>query len=567
MSRVRQSVLRRSAGTLAVLIAMFSPWQDRSLHAYVVHDNWCDKFDLAYDSNSTSFASRGFPSGVPDSHMRTAATWWSDAQVGLRLKYNSTTTSTDDGDPAPVFAACGSEDQYFIDNSGAKAYAHWDYYWYPSCDFTGVNITRTRIGVRSDIDNASCGTSGWGYTIADLRAGKSALYKLIAHEFGHIQGLEHDCNLDGTSLMCNSAGTMRQLTYDDGNGLVDPIAQGGAGEGKDSRQLATSVGTRSGGVINFINLQTLTPYAMWKPAISGNGGASPAWDYALAWVDSASYEIKVATASDSANDTLTLGTIRSTGYHTRNAPSIAVGDSNRIGIAWTDSDLNTRTVRFASSSDGGQSWTLSTITGYGAIGAVNLTYAWQSSRWVMTWLHRGCGTSTECGGGTPYSHRIVTLVSSNSAGSSWTNPKKTYSDTLTMPNLAPAITCSRAGANECLLVYRSYAVEQIRTIRQQAFSMNANQTELATLPTSAETGNYGYSDLSIARISGGYIFTYVEPTTANSRLNYRIKSDAAGVGYAFDYGLQSYDLMKSRSGFSVAYNYRTGRIRFLWKEQ
>ena len=96
--------------------------------------------------------------------------------------------------------------------------------------------------------------------------------------------------------------------------------------------------------------------------------------------------------------------------------------------------------------------------------------------------------------------------------------------------------------------------------------MNAGMTQLDTLSTSVETGNYAYSDLSIDRFPGGYVFAYVWPTTGNDKLSYRIKTDVAGEGGAFNYGLQTWSGGLSRSGFSVAYNYRTGRFRFVWKE-
>jgi hypothetical protein len=175
--------------------------------------------------------------------------------------------------------------------------------------------------------------------------------------------------------------------------------------------------------------------------------------------------------------------------------------------------------------------------------------------------------------------KIATLVSDDFTGNSWPRAASTYGDTVTSPNLAPAITCGRSDHDACLMFYRSFATSDIRQVRQQAFALNSDARFLDTVNTDAVTTDYAYSDMGAERMDGtkpntrGYIMTYVWPTTADSKMTYRIKydSDAGGADTAnFIYPRRTLDnepFAHSRSGYGVAFNYRTERLRFVWKWQ
>lgn len=549
-------------GAGALLVAVMSGY---SLHSYgyAVNDNWCDRDELRLNVNAQSFTDHYYDSSDMDIAIRTAATWWSDAQAGLRWKYNvGNSTSTSAGDPGVVYMKCQSEDSYFSANPFAVGYTFKDFSWHPTCDTFGLNIDAWKVAIRSDLDDrpcchpgdpSPCPSSSWGLDIAGVRSGLPPLFMTLSHEFGHAWGLDHDCTADGHSTMCNQSSSSALLTYDDGNGAIL-----GLGEGKSSKVIQTVSATRSGGTLTFGTTQTTTLNAMWKPAI---GSAPPGWfnDYAIAWIDPISHEIKMAPALDDGSDNLVLGPVEATGQHSRNAIGVAQSAQSRIGIGFTSSDDSTRTPKFMVTPNGGFSWTVMSFPNFPAQSGVSVSYDRWASRWVMSWVLQGPQSTTK--------YKIVTVVSSGSDGLSWNNPVISYTDTLTMPNLAPALTCERSDTNRCLMLYRTFAISSIRTIRQQAFQLNVGNTQLDTISTFAETGDYGYSDLSVARFDGGYIYTYVWPTIANDKLAYRIKTDTAGEGGAFNFALQTGPAsMLSRSGFSVAFNYRTGRFRFLWKD-
>jgi hypothetical protein len=161
-------------------------------------------------------------------------------------------------------------------------------------------------------------------------------------------------------------------------------------------------------------------------------------------------------------------------------------------------------------------------------------------------------------------HRLFTIVSDGWTGLTWSQPAVTYGDTLVSTNLAPALSCAREDVDRCLVILRSYATSAVRSIFQQAFELTTAEDFLHTLPSTQDTGNYAYSDLGLARIGDAYMMTWVWPTMANDKLTYRITDDAEGAPWT--YPAQTWTGAMSRSGFSVAWNYRTSAIRLLWHE-
>lgn len=553
--------------TLAAVLGLLRP-----AHAYDMRaTNWCDRANLLVNVNLNSFLARGFTAGSEiDQQIRTAATWWSDAQAGLRFSYGSLTSATGEGDPGPVSAACcinggPCEDSTLDDNPGWVAYASYSYDFWTSCDlFTGAT-DGWKIVVRANL-GSSCGdVSGWGLDVGDVRDGRVPLFVVLTHEFGHVLGFDHDCGED--QIMCSAVTNRRLITRDDVAGLR-------AIEGIDTRQLQTVNGVRSAGTISFGTVQNVGSHVVvWKPAISGNPGGSPAWDYAIGWQrpvgptgpfgNLGRAEITVAVGNDDASNSFLLVTVRNTGRYSNNAIGLSVGWDNAIGVGYIPDDDANRRLHFIVSTNGGRTWT-ETVLAYSAMGGVSVSYDWWAHRWVMAWVGQGCANLLEQGCVDPLRQRVFTVMSTDWRGTSWTQPAVHYLDAITSPNLAPALTCARGDVNRCLMIYRTYESPALRRISQQAFQATASEDFLDTLPTTVETGNYGYSDLSLARVSGGYVMAYVWPTMANDKLTYRLKSDAADETGPWDYPTQTWIGASSRSGFSVAHNYRTGRIRFLW---
>jgi hypothetical protein len=535
--------------------------------AYETDDNWCDRDALLFDIDLDSFTSRGMEAVGVDRHHRTAMTWWSDAQATLRYRYNTISTDHGTDDPGIVYAQCGSDDDYL---DGILGYTDRDYGWCPSCDFFGLNIDEWRTVIRSDVDNRRCGDgSGWAFDIAGVRAGKTPLFLLMAHEYGHAFGLDHT-NDDSSSLMFEFVGVNARLSADDIAGV-----RKGLGEGLDERNIYTiSAGSTGGGMLLFDPTQHLAPKAISMPAISGNGNwkyrpLPVDFDYALAWISDDDDRIKVAVGNDDPGDSLVLGTVRSTDERSQHKIGVAVGWQNAIGVAWVSRGAD-RTLNFMVSMNQGLDWKKTEFKLQQAIGGVDLTFDWNKFRWVMTWVTLGPFQNT--------AFKVATVVSNDQTGVGWPGAASTYTDIISQANLAPAITCARSDQDSCLMIYRSFATSDIRQIRQQVFRLDdkgGSGNQLQTVSTDAITTDYAYSDLGIVRMDGtsrttrGYITTYVWPTTGDDYLTYRIKYDYEGPDTAnFVQPRRKFDgnpLVHTRSGYGVAFNYRTERMRFVWK--
>ena len=78
--------------------------------------------------------------------------------------------------------------------------------------------------------------------------------------------------------------------------------------------------------------------------------------------------------------------------------------------------------------------------------------------------------------------KIATLVSDDETGNSWPRAASTYTNTISQPNLAPAITCGRGDQDSCLMVYRSFATSDSAQIRT------------ASLPGCDRAAQAGYGD-------------------------------------------------------------------------
>jgi len=535
-----------------------------SVTAYETFDNWCDRRDLLVNLDMDSFTSRGMDAVAVDRHHRTAMTWWSDAQATLRFRYNTISTSHSTSDPGNVYAQCTTEDQRLEDIQG---YTRRGRGWHPSCDFFGLNLDGWKTVVRSNRDNRRCGDGGgWAFDIQGVRQGRLPLFLLMAHEYGHAMGLDHTED-DLFSLMFEFVGVGGRLSSDDIAGV-----RKGLGEGIEQQHIYTILASsRRPGALEFGGTQHLDPRAISMPAISGNGNwkfrpLPVDFDYALAWISKDDDRIGVAVGDDDANGSLTLKEVRTTQERSQHKIGVAVGWQNTIGVAWVTRGPE-RTVNFMVSDNHGVDWVKTEITGQQAMGGVHLTFDWSKFRWVMSWIVIAGFESS--------AFKIATLVSDDHTGRSWPRAASTYTDTISQPNLAPAITCGRGDQDACLMVYRSFATPDIRQIRQQVFQLTPDLRRLDAVPTDAITTDYAYSDLGIARMDGttpltrGYIITYVWPTTGDSRLTYRLKYDADGPDTAnFVHPRRTLDVepfVHSRSGYGVAFNYRTERLRFVWK--
>lgn len=525
--------------------------------AYETNDNWCDRGELGVVVDRTSFEDRGFTAIESDRAVRTALSWWSEAQAGLRFKYNSTTTSHGTGDPGPIYAACMSEDDHLTDNPSALAYTQVYRTWHPTCDFIGLNNDEWKIVVHSDAGPASCGTrSTWAVNVNEARQdGRDVLYEVLTHELGHVLGLGHEDSINPKPIMNSFVHDEMIITQDDMEGVMF-----GLGEGVDDRQLKTVRATRSGGALSFGAVTDLIPSrtAIWRPAVASNWNNNAPWDYVFAWVETNGRFLRLATGRDNSSGNLVMNPVIDPGDSTLAPIAVAVGASNSIGLAWVGND-DDRTINFKVSHDGGSTWTKTVLWGQSAIGGVSLSYHVNMNRWVMSWL-RWDDKETQ-------KYRIVTVVSNGSSGFSWTQTPRTYGDTLVMPNHTPVLTCERGDTNGCLLIYRSFASSDTRLVRQQAFELiNGADDYLNAIPTTASTGDTAYSELAVAQASWGWILTYVWPTTANDKLTYRIKGFGQGLGGSFENPRNTWDGATSRSGFGVAVNRRTNAVRMVWKD-
>ena len=532
------------------------------LGAYEVIDNWCGKSELRVNIDFDSFTSRGLPATPVDQHHRTAMTWWVDAQATLNMRFNTTTDDHSSRPKGPVYALCEDEDSKLATASG---YTHLKYGWHPSCHFFGNNIDEFRVVIESNEGNRDCGDGdGWGFDIGDVRSSRKPLFMIMAHEYGHVFGLDH-ADDDLYSLMYESVGSSGRLSSDDAAGM-----RKGLGEGTSHKKLRTVRATpATDGTLAFDEVQKLSEKGIYMPQIAGNGffqfePVMTDFDYALAWVDKKN-RINVALANDDSDGELDLGVSHTTEETTQNRFGLTVGWNNSIGVAWVSDDAD-RNINFMVSYNYGADWIRSEFPGHHAHGGVSLSYDWNQHRWVMSWVHPS--------GPQNGSFRIATMVSDNFLGQSWTSIASSYGDSLTMPNKAPARTCARRDRNACLMIYRSFATPNIREIYQQAFELQTEgRNRLQTLMTDARSSDYAYSDLDLVRMDGsstatrGYVLSYVWPTTANDALTYRIKYDAAtDETEAFERPRQKWSGGKSRTGYALGYNYRTERVRVVWKE-
>jgi hypothetical protein len=533
--------------------------------AYHTHDNWCDRHDLLVNIDMDSFTNHGFDQVAIDRHHRTAMTWWSDAQATLRFRYNTIQVDHSQDDPGNVYIQCDTENHSLNDKD---AYTERGRGWHPSCDFWGLNMDEWKTVLKANIDNRKCGeTDGWAFDIAGVRKYRMPMFLVMAHEYGHALALNH--TEDPAALMYEFVGVGMRLSQDDIAGV-----RKGLGEGIEDRNIYTIGGVpRERGVISFGGSQRLNPKAISMPEIAGNGNwkyrPQPVdFDFSLAWITNDDDRIAVSTGNDDVNGNLVLGTVRTTNERSQHKIGLATGWQNRIGVAWVARGVD-RTVNFMVSLDQGQSWTKTEITGQQAMGGVHLTFDWNRYRWIMSWVVLGEQGSS--------AFKIATLVSNDETGNSWPRAASTYGDDVSSPNLAPAITCGRSDQDSCVMFYRSFATSDIRQIRQQAFHLSTDARRLDAINTDAVTTDYAYSDMGAERMDGttantrGYVMTYVWPTTGDSKMTYRIKYDSDGPDTAnFVYPRRTLDnepFAHSRSGYSVAYNHRTQRLRFVWKWQ
>lgn len=556
---------------------------NRSARAYSINDNWCDRDELGVKSNYASFRYFTFDANTVDSHLRTALSWWSDAQADIRFYYSSDTTSTDAADPGPVRANCSIQDSEL---AGANGYLMHYLAYYPSCDFGGLNMDRWRMvmnahrlgGLAVIGDSTKCQQTqtGWSFVASNMTDRLIPLFETITHELGHALGIGHE-NSVMTPMPIMSGNSARIMSPDDAAALYDTESWDGI------QQIKTVRATRSGGTLTFGTVANVgSRKALWTPVLVPNRWAADSrnisgLDYFLVWANGPgiwpSYHnaqtISVATASDDSSGNLVstdvspisampsaFGTIGAVvgGYNlTRIEVSSKYLLTPVLGLAYVDRNHN---VRFRTSSNLGVDWSETVIPNEQAIGGVSVAYNYAVDRWILSWVRLATRTFGK--------YQIVTKVSDDSSGKNWTNSTTSYGSFLSSPNLQPSLTCHDI-LNRCLMVYRTFDTPMIRTIRQQAFEVSNGM--LTTLTTNIDTGNYAYSPLGLARLgSDGYLMTFVWPTTRADSLVYRFKSSTAGDTGSFDFDLGSFSSARSRSGFSPAYNYRTGAVRFTWKE-
>jgi hypothetical protein len=531
--------------------------------AYSTHDNWCDRYNLGWYRVDDSFAARGMDAGAAQADFNVAAAWWSEVQAGLRLTSSeyATYNSHDLHDPGEVVAVCngdGSTDYATTD----YAYAH---YW--SCDTFGANMDRWHMRVVSNLWGAeSCGSSSqWALTRADVVSGKQMLYRVLAHEFGHVFGLGHSDDHPRALMNGPTAPNQTRLTNDDCDGIIDGQHEGLAAKPlKSTRAFFNSPYTSLS--FQSPNQTVGTPTNLvWGPAISGNPAASSqGWDFAMAWVNT-SRRIVVATAREDSNYNVQFVRTTTTAESTRNPVSVAVTPEGRIGVAWAGDD-EYRTVNFMVSADGGATWSKGIFWGYSSLGGVALAYnigGGGVGHFVMSWIHDSDDNTQMT--------QIIIATSDTATGLSWSNPKYVWGDRLSMQTNRPAIACPAASTNRCIMAFSSFA-DPWKGLTTQAMFYTGTGMSLWGDPQGIPWAvTYYNPNMLYIPASGNRPATYFalweQWSVSPAPLTYALRYQSEGETGAFHNWGSWVGGPTSRSGFAAAYNYRTGALRFVWKEE
>lgn len=551
-------------------------------HGYGVNESWCNKDELnAYWTDTWSV--RGIWTDTARRDITLAGSWWWDIQSTLGMGLldevilgcgpwgNCYKTTLD---PGPISAQCLSEVSEFS-NGTTYGITLVDTSYHPSCDFFGVNNDEYYIIMRSDLGTPNCsssGGSGWAYTKSHQLAGKLALMRGVAHEWGHALGLAHTFDRLN-AIMYRSTGAGNALRVDDADGVIV-----GLGEGKRLRSVRTTGATgNSGGPLTFGSANTISSSnSLWMPAISGNkaAAAGSSWgEWAAVWVD-ANYQMVLAKGTDGSTvgSPVTLSRI-TTGEFTRSNPGVAVSyPSARIGIAWAGTD---QTVNFMSSSDGGSTWAKSTFWGYKAIGGVAVAFSEQNQKWVLLWVSDFNQNSSAADGD---SMTIVHRVSDDATGAAWSNPVWVFGNgsTFSMPIRQPAIAC-RPQWGTCVSGFMSYKWSD-KPLMSAGFQMQLDGLQILGEPVDLSSGVQAVSTNPAmtwheASSGAGYLMTWIggqdyygiQPNTMKYAW---LAAQSQGGEPTAPFGAvqQWSNGPLVRSGVSVGWNYKKGWFRFLWRE-
>ena len=382
----------------------------------------------------------------------------------------------------------------------------------------------------------------------------------------------------------NDCAARRQLVRDDAMGLID---HHGAREqyikwrigrkSLDGRSLSEFYQIREFGKNQPDSYRFKTHL---RPAIAsnwhhhdGNGGD---WDYVVAWIQDR--EIWYAIVRD---DDLTAPTIlriaQQPNAYTSFAPSVAVGPrlpNGRIQIvvAWK---TRTGTIYLNGTDEYLDSFEVLESMEYDVLSTPVVTYMPAEDRYILSFVMSGECQDYQCPDIECNRHSIATIVSTDRYGDEWPTTATHYGSFISSPWQAPAMSCDSRDiysptndfTDECLMMYKQFRTPDTKWINQQGFKMNVTGLTLNAVLTDWETDDSTYANLSLASGDESWIYTFAQDSVGKSTMKYRIKPFWKGVGGDYRaFPTHERNDMKSRVGFPVAYNYRTGLFVFVWHE-
>jgi hypothetical protein len=548
-----RSTILQGTLILAALSADASP-----VLAYSTHDPWCQDSQKGAEYILDDFVYRGFDPWQVAAAIAWGAAEWTEVQSNIKFTTPVVvpwTHSHGQADPGHIYARCTEE--------GAgdwEANTWWSTGWSETC---GFEIYAWNMIFNADPYGGGCGTGAgtWGTTRGDYLMGKATLQGAAAHEFGHVLGLGHS-TVPYSRMEGINHNFHRRLMYDDAEGLVTGLEYGPDMFG--SLKTASATYSYPNTTLTFNSpTDVYVDYTgvRWGPAIAGDPSGIAEYDYALVWVNISNH-IVLRSVTEGYNDTLIWNSTITTPETTGLPVGVAISSEHKIGIGWAGTDLD-RTVNFMVTEQNGEGgFTKTTFWGQHALGGVSVAWAAASSRWVASWVQDRQDVVNNV---------IAVVVSNDASGTSWPAGPVYFYDATSIPpregvspGRRPALACGSADTNLCGLFY-SDMNSTVLGMSQLFFAQSWPYPIFDHIYPVPGAVDYGNSNLVYVPLFGGvgvYFALWEQQSVSSAPLTYAMLYDTE-IGYNTFHDWHTGPGM-SRSGFSGAWNYRLGHLRFVW---